>query len=387
LQQQHEDNAPFVNADAEGQSLDSQQTNGIVNCHDSNQPLALTYPKSGAAAGGEQSDAQQFPLPATATSEKLPRNAARVAIEKQLLDFAESLGCQLDAATATGIVAKWPFAGLSDGELVKLLTKDYRQIPLNRAIDTPMARSMVSQNADALRWLLCTWLGYDESRPEYYTTRHGQKYTPTGVFVTAWRVRRNPPDNWLISLVEGMESQKRDIAATREKREAYGFKRSLDAGQRERLHREVLDTIKDRLGRFHGANSPEYEVVEIELLNDPETRDWLLSPEYAPKAGPVTDTPESTNMPQMAAEAPQTPQSEHDEPEDEPEEEWPEFSGQTIFETSVATLTQAVWDGAVKYKDLFADTTAARALLGNDIDAALLEMVLDEVRSQLAKAA
>lgn len=196
-------------------------------------------------------------------------------VKSMLLEFAAARGISLSDADATALVATWPAASLADGQLLGALTDNFEKYGLDKPVDNP-ARHPKLRGLDParLRWFLCVWRAFDESRDEFHE-KTGHKWNKTQCFLNKV-ADSQPPATWLEGALRQLRTEQAKAIEERETGEARAYFEALPAALKKRLTDDALADLQERKpAEFFNARSPEVLAHRLKMLRDPETRAWL----------------------------------------------------------------------------------------------------------------
>lgn len=196
-------------------------------------------------------------------------------LKTRLLDFAQTREIEISSKQADTIIATWPVASIAtEVGLLDALTSKVKKWSLDEPLAENWARTNVQNDPARLRWLLCVWPGFTQSRDDY--KGRGDK-TKTACFVHAFKTCGQPPASWLENELASLRqregaAKKAEEAARRNEFKAWRDKLSL--GQIDALQTGV----KGRLAALHpGKENYVWEdrfldSLAMEIWADPQAR-------------------------------------------------------------------------------------------------------------------
>lgn len=221
---------------------------------------------------------------AVATPQTVPLDVSRAAhdVAARLQALGTRQDFVLSEDEALQLAATFPETRLDDKHLKLRLGRDHQEAGLDEAIGRVQAARMV-EDADALRWMLVTWPGFDEFSNEFYA-RHidkktgKAKWTRQQIFINKWREGDDPPATWLRGHVGEMRQRAKAAREAEQNQRAADVRATLSPEELSVLKRLVqVEFERRQLGFTSDFNEKQKRLhaVEVELLNAPDLRERL----------------------------------------------------------------------------------------------------------------
>jgi hypothetical protein len=206
---------------------------------------------------------------------------------EKLLTVGEDLKLPMSYGEAATIAFEWPAAQATDDDIYDQLTKGplpygfSELIKPNGKVD--MARAMLNQDAEHLRFLLCTWHLFDQAND---ATRAKKNIThpKTACFITQFKKRSLPPGDWLKASLaairearEARNKAERDAVAQERQKQFEELRASLSPAQEVLLGQLVTAHIAEHFQGSGHWSTAQIQRCEALLLMDEETREQILS--------------------------------------------------------------------------------------------------------------